>query len=76
MPCQCYAAGAGNSSCARDGQCHCRAGVIGRACDACANVYAEVAPNAGCEGTSTNQRIFLTSNFTLGEEKHDETGIS
>lgn len=51
VPCQCYAAGSMNSSCGDDGQCHCRAGVIGRACDACANVYAEVAPNAGCEGT-------------------------
>ncbi|KOB74665.1 Protocadherin-like wing polarity protein stan, partial [Operophtera brumata] len=49
VPCHCYAAGSMNSSCGDDGQCHCRAGVIGRACDACANVYAEVAPNAGCE---------------------------
>uniref|UniRef100_A0A2A4J5X8 Protocadherin-like wing polarity protein stan n=1 Tax=Heliothis virescens TaxID=7102 RepID=A0A2A4J5X8_HELVI len=49
LPCQCYAMGSANSSCAAAGQCHCRAGVIGRACDACANLYAEVAPNSGCE---------------------------
>ncbi|KAJ8731807.1 hypothetical protein PYW08_014537 [Mythimna loreyi] len=50
LPCQCYAAGSANSSCeALSGQCHCRAGVIGRACDSCANLYAEVAPNTGCE---------------------------
>ncbi|KAF9822527.1 hypothetical protein SFRURICE_010278 [Spodoptera frugiperda] len=50
LPCQCYAAGSVNSSCeALTGQCYCRAGVIGRACDSCANLYAEVAPNTGCE---------------------------
>ncbi|XP_037874856.1 protocadherin-like wing polarity protein stan [Bombyx mori] len=50
LPCQCYAAGSENSSCeAATGQCHCRPGVIGRACDACANAYAEVTPNSGCE---------------------------
>ncbi|XP_026328508.1 protocadherin-like wing polarity protein stan isoform X2 [Hyposmocoma kahamanoa] len=50
LPCQCYAAGSLNSSCEVDsGQCYCRGGVIGRACDSCANVYAEVAPNTGCE---------------------------
>nr|XP_049702759.1 protocadherin-like wing polarity protein stan isoform X2 [Helicoverpa armigera] len=50
LPCQCYAMGSANSSCASvSGQCHCRAGVIGRACDACANLYAEVAPSSGCE---------------------------
>ncbi|XP_013196318.2 protocadherin-like wing polarity protein stan [Amyelois transitella] len=50
LPCQCYAAGSLNSSCETfTGQCHCRDGVIGRACDACANAYAEVAPNNGCE---------------------------
>ncbi|KAI5643827.1 hypothetical protein NE865_04223 [Phthorimaea operculella] len=51
LPCQCYAAGSVNSSCeASSGQCYCRGGVIGRACDACANLYAEVAPSIGCEG--------------------------
>ncbi|KAJ0179731.1 hypothetical protein K1T71_004322 [Dendrolimus kikuchii] len=50
LPCQCYAAGSLNSSCeANSGQCYCRGGVIGRACDSCANLYAEVAPNTGCE---------------------------
>ncbi|XP_041976162.1 protocadherin-like wing polarity protein stan isoform X2 [Aricia agestis] len=50
LPCQCYAAGSYNSSCeALTGQCHCRSGVIGRACDSCANLYAEVTPNAGCK---------------------------
>ncbi|XP_050557052.1 protocadherin-like wing polarity protein stan isoform X2 [Spodoptera frugiperda] len=50
LPCQCYAAGSVNSSCeVLTGQCYCRAGVIGRACDSCANLYAEVAPNTGCE---------------------------
>ncbi|XP_063379045.1 protocadherin-like wing polarity protein stan [Cydia fagiglandana] len=50
LPCQCYAAGSVNSSCEADsGQCYCRGGVIGRACDSCANLYAEVKPNAGCE---------------------------
>ncbi|KAJ2938245.1 hypothetical protein O0L34_g17587 [Tuta absoluta] len=50
LPCQCYAAGSVNSSCeAHSGQCYCRGGVIGRACDSCANLYAEVAPSAGCE---------------------------
>ncbi|XP_050342751.1 protocadherin-like wing polarity protein stan [Nymphalis io] len=48
-PCQCYAAGSLNGSCARSGQCYCRRGVIGRACDSCANVYAEVTPSAGCK---------------------------
>ncbi|XP_026490100.2 protocadherin-like wing polarity protein stan isoform X1 [Vanessa tameamea] len=48
-PCQCYAAGSLNGSCARSGQCYCRSGVIGRACDSCANVYAEVTPSAGCK---------------------------
>ncbi|KAI8429178.1 hypothetical protein MSG28_007715 [Choristoneura fumiferana] len=53
LPCLCYAAGSVNSSCeATTGQCYCRGGVIGRACDSCANLYAEVKPNAGCEGTS------------------------
>ncbi|KAH9644921.1 hypothetical protein HF086_014409 [Spodoptera exigua] len=50
LPCQCYAAGSVNSSCeVLSGQCYCHAGVIGRACDSCANLYAEVAPNTGCE---------------------------
>ncbi|XP_026739662.1 protocadherin-like wing polarity protein stan [Trichoplusia ni] len=50
LPCQCYAAGSLNSSCEiSTGQCYCRSGVIGRACDSCANLYAEVAPNTGCE---------------------------
>ncbi|CAK1552868.1 unnamed protein product [Leptosia nina] len=50
IPCQCYAAGSVNSSCASvSGQCYCRSGVIGRACDSCANIYAEVTPNAGCK---------------------------
>ncbi|XP_045493580.1 protocadherin-like wing polarity protein stan [Colias croceus] len=48
IPCQCYAAGSANSSCGARGQCACRRGVIGRACDSCDNVYAEVTPNAGC----------------------------
>lgn len=60
VPCQCYAAGSMNSSCSDDGQCHCRVGVIGRACDACANLYAEVAPNAGCEG------IFYVDDLIVG----------
>ncbi|XP_072940790.1 protocadherin-like wing polarity protein stan [Epargyreus clarus] len=50
VPCACYAAGSLNGSCAAGGgQCACRDGVIGRACDACANVYAEVTPDAGCK---------------------------
>ncbi|CAF4901464.1 unnamed protein product [Pieris macdunnoughi] len=50
VPCQCYAAGSVNSSCASlTGQCNCRSGVIGRACDSCANIYAEVTPNTGCK---------------------------
>ncbi|XP_050681661.1 protocadherin-like wing polarity protein stan isoform X2 [Leptidea sinapis] len=47
IPCQCYAAGSVNSSCdITTGQCYCRSGVIGRACDSCANLYAEVTPSA------------------------------
>ncbi|OWR45133.1 cadherin [Danaus plexippus plexippus] len=50
IPCQCYPAGSINGSCElSSGQCYCRNGVIGRACDSCANVYAEVTPNAGCK---------------------------
>ncbi|XP_045488378.1 protocadherin-like wing polarity protein stan isoform X3 [Pieris rapae] len=50
VPCQCYAAGSVNSTCASlTGQCNCRSGVIGRACDSCANIYAEVTPNTGCK---------------------------
>ncbi|CAH2107056.1 unnamed protein product [Euphydryas editha] len=49
IPCQCYAAGSLNGSCAASGQCYCRSGVIGRACDSCANLYAEVTPIAGCK---------------------------
>ncbi|XP_059052501.1 protocadherin-like wing polarity protein stan [Achroia grisella] len=50
VPCACYAAGAAGGACAASGgQCACRAGVVGRACDACANLYAEVAAGLGCQ---------------------------
>ncbi|GBP48921.1 Protocadherin-like wing polarity protein stan [Eumeta japonica] len=50
LPCQCYSVGAMNSSCEPvTGQCNCRRGVIGRACDSCANVYAELTTQHGCE---------------------------
>lgn len=59
LPCNCYATGSFDSSCdAVTGQCNCRTGVIGRACDSCPNPYAEVTLR-GCEGNlSSCQSLF------------------
>ncbi|KAG8278058.1 Cadherin EGF LAG seven-pass G-type receptor 2 [Homalodisca vitripennis] len=49
LACDCYTTGSFDSSCdSATGQCNCRNGVIGRACDSCPNPYAEVTLR-GCE---------------------------
>lgn len=56
-PCQCYSVGSFGGACdILSGQCNCRPGVIGRACDSCSNPYAEVT-SEGCQGISI--RIIL-----------------
>ncbi|XP_045034928.1 protocadherin-like wing polarity protein stan isoform X2 [Daphnia magna] len=49
LDCNCYLTGSFGSKCdALTGQCKCRPGVIGRRCDSCPNLFAEVTLN-GCE---------------------------
>lgn len=49
LPCDCYSIGSFGGQCnLLTGQCECREGVIGRRCDSCSNIYAEVTLK-GCE---------------------------
>lgn len=62
--CECYATGSyGNQCDPITGQCRCRNGVIGRRCDSCPNVYAEVTLR-GCEGEVS---LFMRSSFVISE---------
>lgn len=48
LPCDCYSVGSLKETCApTTGQCECRPGVVGRRCDSCSSLYAEVTQR-GC----------------------------